>query len=171
MRRIAPLMLLIVVALGGRAQDRTLPSDPQLIQIVSVTGRGVQIYRYSDASPSMPAWVFSAPEAILYLGDQRVGSHGAGPAWHWKDGSGLTGKMKVSQPSPAPDAIPWLLVDTSPAAGSRPGGMLGEATYVRRSDTHGGVAPKTGCDAHHVGTEVRVPYTATYTFYKPANRP
>jgi hypothetical protein len=37
--------------------------------------------------------------------------------------------------------------------------------FIRRSDTHGGTAPSTGCDAEHLNAIVRVPYTATYTFY------
>jgi hypothetical protein len=37
--------------------------------------------------------------------------------------------------------------------------------FIRRSDTHGGASPTTGCDAHHLNAVSRVPYTATYTFY------
>ena len=48
--------------------------------------------------------------------------------------------------------------------------MLAHVTYVRRSDTHGGMPPAT-CDAHHLGAVARVPYAAVYTFYKAAERP
>ncbi len=37
--------------------------------------------------------------------------------------------------------------------------------FIRRSDTHGGIAPLTGCDSQHLNISARVPYTATYTFY------
>jgi hypothetical protein len=42
---------------------------------------------------------------------------------------------------------------------------MARAEFIRRSDTHGGIAPATGCDAKHLNTVSRVPYTATYTFY------
>ena len=51
-----------------------------------------------------------------------------------------------------------------------PTGMLAHVTYVRRSDTHGGMPP-AACDAHHLGAVARVPYAAVYTFYKAAERP
>ena len=37
--------------------------------------------------------------------------------------------------------------------------------FIRRSDTHGGIAPPAGCDAQHLNVTADVPYTATYTFY------
>ena len=43
--------------------------------------------------------------------------------------------------------------------------MLARVTYVRRSDTHGGLNPTTGCDSKHLNAVSRIPYTATYTFY------
>ena len=39
-------------------------------------------------------------------------------------------------------------------------------TLVQRVDTHGGGAPATGCAAASVGREMKVPYTATYVFYR-----
>ena len=36
---------------------------------------------------------------------------------------------------------------------------------IQRLDTAGGVAPSTGCDAAHEGTEARVDYSANYDFY------
>jgi hypothetical protein len=48
--------------------------------------------------------------------------------------------------------------------------MLAHVTYVRRSDTHGGMPP-AACDARHLGAVARVPYAAVYTFYKAAERP
>jgi len=44
-------------------------------------------------------------------------------------------------------------------------GILTTVDFIRRSDTHGGIAPTTGCDAQHVNENARIPYTATYTFY------
>ncbi|HEY1964900.1 MAG TPA: DUF3455 domain-containing protein [Acidobacteriaceae bacterium] len=162
----AALLLLPVVA---PAQDHTLPPDPNVTPLPPVTGKGVQIYR-CDSQQGTPAWVFVAPEATLYAGAEAVGTHGAGPTWRWKDGSAITGKLLISQPSPDRASIPWLLLAASPAIDSTPTGMLAHVTYVRRSDTHGGMPPAT-CDAHHLGAVARVPYAAVYTFYKAAERP
>jgi hypothetical protein len=40
-----------------------------------------------------------------------------------------------------------------------------QVKFIRRSDTRGGIAPTTGCDAQHLNATSRVPYTAIYTFY------
>lgn len=162
-----PFLLAVVLLLpiGIKAQDRTLPPDPSVVPLPPVTGKGVQIY-HCQQQQGTAAWVFVAPEATLYSGAEAVGTHGAGPTWHWKDGSAVTGKVLVNQPSPNGVAIPWLLLAASPALDSIPGGTLANVTYVRRSDTRGGSAPANGCDAKHLGAVARVPYSATYTFYK-----
>ena len=74
---------------------------------------------------------------------------------------------------PAPDgaSVPWLLLSATPAADSKPGGMLDGVAFVRRSDTKGGGMPTQGCDAAHIGAEVQAPYSATYTFYKQKPHP
>jgi hypothetical protein len=38
----------------------------------------------------------------------------------------------------------------------------GSFEYIRRSETHGGVAPEGACEA---GKSLRVDYSAVYTFY------
>jgi hypothetical protein len=160
---------LLLLPIGMRAQDRTIPPDPSVAPLPPVTGKGVQIY-HCVQQQGAPAWVFVAPEATLYAGTETVGTHGAGPSWRWKDGSAITGKLLITQPSADRGSIPWLLLAASPAIDSTPTGMLAHVTYVRRSDTHGGMPP-TGCDAPHLGAVARVPYAATYTFYKAAERP
>lgn len=108
--------------------------------------------------------MFQAPEATLVdtQTGSPVGTHGAGPTWTWKDGSSVKGEVAQKVPSPDADSIPWLLLRAKPA--SQPG-ALASVVWVRRSDTRGGTAPTSGCDAGHEGTTTRVRYTATYTFY------
>jgi hypothetical protein len=157
------LLTLALVSLqaGTTAGDRTLPPDPAATPIVTAQGKGVQIYRCQD-KPDGSAWVFVAPEATLYQGAEKVGTHGAGPTWRWKDGSMVSGKLLVSQPAPDGKSIPWLLLTATP--GPTPG-TLAQVSYVRRSDTQGGAAPQQGCDAQHLGSLIRIDYSATYTFY------
>jgi hypothetical protein len=126
----------------------------------TVTGKGYQVYACGDNG----AWVFQAPEATLYLNGEVVGRHGKGPSWTWKDGSSITGKVVTNAPAPSPgEDIPWLTLDAMPVPGTS--GVLSEMVQVRRTETHGGVAPSTGCDAAHKGAVTRVPYSATYSFW------
>lgn len=124
-------------------------------------GKGVQIYTCNPEK----GWVFQAPEATLYLGGKKVGSHGAGPRWTWSDGSAITGKVATQLPAPnAQSDIPWLVLNATDVEGTN--GTLSGVKTVRRSDTNGGVTPASGCDAAHAGMVAKVPYTAKYSFYK-----
>ncbi len=155
-------LLTFLLASASFAQDDTLPPG-NATPLVSVEGRGVQIYRCSRQNGKRQ-WVFEAPVATLYdAANRRVGEHGAGPSWTWNDGSSVQGKLVHKQPSPDPGSVPWLLLSATPA--NTVHGLLTPATWIRRSATKGGEAPSTGCDADHEQAEARVNYTATYTFY------
>jgi hypothetical protein len=91
-----------------------------------------------------------------------VGAHGDGPVWYYQDGSSIHGQLVAKLASPDPSSIPWLLLKGISPKGS---GVLSAVEFIRRSDTQGGIAPATGCDAEHAGDLARVPYTATYSFY------
>ena len=162
---------LSVASAAGQANQRdpTVPPSGQKV-ILTVQGRGVQIYVCRQAG-DVPTWVFVAPEATLQNGTgAEVGSHGAGPVWSLKDGSSVRGRVVAQEASPLAGAIPWLLLESVQPKGP---GVLGGARYIRRSETRGGVADALGCDGSqleshpgsHLGASVRVPYTATYTFY------
>lgn len=129
--------------------------------ILTLTGVGVQIYACTSQATG-PAWTFVAPQAKLLDGKTEAGTHSAGPAWTLKDGSSVKGQVVGTKPSPDADAIPWLLLK---AVETRGPGALAEVTYIRRSDTSGGKAHATGCDATHLGATDQVRYTAAYTFY------
>ncbi len=140
------------------------PTEPPATQhpILTTTGKGVQIYTCQDVSGA-PKWVFQAPEAKLFdKTGQEVGTHGAGPVWKHKDGSSIKGQLVTKSDAPAPGDIPWLLLKTESHEGT---GVLSTVDYIQRAETHGGVAPTTGCDAGHANATARIPYTATYTFY------
>ena len=169
MRALALTAALMLLSSEAPAQDRTLPPDPTVTPLPPVTGRGVQIYRCQQQQGAT-AWVFVAPEATLYAGTQPVGTHSAGPTWRWSDGTAVVGHVLVSQSSPEHGSIPWLLLAASPTIDSAPNGMLAHVTYVRRSETHGGMPPAS-CDTRHLGAIARVPYAAVYTFYKAQERP
>ena len=145
------------------AQALSPPSD--VVPAFITDGQGVQRYRCSEKD-AIDQWTFEAPEAILFdhTTHHQVATHGAGPSWVWKDGSSIVGNVLENTPSPDPASIPWLLLEAHTTGSII--GALTPITRVRRSDTHGGNPPATGCDAAHANTVVRVPYTATYSFYQ-----
>ncbi|HEY2038767.1 MAG TPA: DUF3455 domain-containing protein [Edaphobacter sp.] len=159
-------MLTALILLALFAPQKTDPTLPPTSARVAYTveGRGVQIYRCTRQDSAF-TWVFQAPEATLFDSSthQQTGTHSAGPIWTWKDSSAITGKVLEKSPSPDPLSIPWLLLTTTPSGATT--GALSTITLVRRSNTHGGNAPSTGCDARHDGNTFRARYTATYTFY------
>jgi hypothetical protein len=127
--------------------------------VLQARGKGVQIYTcMKDADWS---WKLKAPDATLF--DQHgkaIGKHFAGPTWRLDDGSEVQGKvLEVRQQR---GTVPWLIVAAHSTGGE---GRLSHVDVVRRIDTRGGSAPSSGCDATHAGAEVRVPYSATYSFF------
>ena len=144
---------------------------PQQIQppatehlLLQVHAKGDQVYTCKGDAAQF-SWSLKAPDAQLFDKDGKsFGKHFAGPSWEASDGSRVTGKAVANAPSPDADSIPWLLVNIVSHEGS---GVLSNATTIQRLNTKGGKAPASGCDASHVGQEVRVPYSADYLFYAP----
>jgi hypothetical protein len=156
-------LALLTLTSIAMAQDLTLP-PASARRVFVAEGRGVQIYQCTNQD-GVFAWTFQSPEATLFdpTSQHVLGKHGAGPTWTWADGSTISGKVLQKSPSPDPGSIPWLLLSTTPSGATT--GALTPITLVRRSDTHGGDAPATGCDAQHISAVNRMPYSATYTFY------
>ena len=142
--------------------DTTVPVGARLV--LQVLGDGVQIYTCAARSGA-PAWSFQAPEANLLdpATHQVLGKHGAGPMWVWNDGSAVSGKVVRTQASTETGSVPWLLLAATPLGDQK--GILSPVIWVRRSETHGGAVPAGVCGIAQVGTAVRVPYHALYTFY------
>jgi hypothetical protein len=138
------------------------PAKEQLL--LQLHAKGDQVYTCkSDAAQF--TWTLKAPDAQLFDKDGKLfGKHFAGPSWEASDGSRVTGKAVANAPSPDADSIPWLLVNIVSRDAS---GVLSSVTTIQRLNTKGGKAPASGCDASHVGQEVRVPYSADYLFYIP----
>lgn len=131
---------------------------------------GTQNYKCTaSADGGAPQWKLVAPDAELHTTSDRAspvaGTHGAGPSWTLSDGSGVVGDGAQAKRASSPEAgaIPWLLM---PSKDNGKSGSLQGVTFVQRLDTHGGVAPSTGCDAASVGSETKVPYSATYVFLR-----
>ena len=125
---------------------------------------GVQIYECSRKPDSTYEWAFKAPEATLTTrSGQPLGKHYAGPTWEALDGSIAVGEVKAREPAPSPSAIPWLLLA---AKSNSDVGTFAGAKFVQRVTTVGGIAPTGGCNESTIKKEARVPYSASYFFYR-----
>ena len=70
----------------------------------------------------------------------------------------MKGKVIASRPAQDTAAVPELLLQAVAGSGT---GKLANATYIDRTETHGGAAGSDPCTSG----EKRVPYTAKYRFY------
>ncbi len=143
------------------------PPSGQVVYLEALAS-GVQIYEClpKPAEPSTYEWAFRAPEAALVDRSGRsLGKHYAGPTWESVDGSKVVGESKARDPGPNPSAIPWLLLGAKATMGE---GTLGHAKSIQRVQTVGGVAPSEPCSAANAGQVARVPYAASYYFYRAA---
>jgi hypothetical protein len=161
--RIAHLLasLAIITALPGLQPARAAGAA------IELQGRGFQIYT-CQASPGGFAWHLKAPDAALSDASGAVaGRHFAGPSWQANDGSTVVGEVLAASPSPRAGAIPWLVLRAKSHSGS---GVFAPVAYIARTDTQGGAAPVTGCDAAHKDAEIRIAYAATYVLFPSAVR-
>ena len=127
---------------------------------------GTQVYECAadDRTPGAHAWRFRAPEAELQDRHGRpLGRHFAGPTWEALDGSAVVGEVVSKDPGPDASAIPWLLLK---AKTNRGRGTFAQTTSIQRVDTVGGMAPSQECDAARLGQVAKVPYRATYYFFR-----
>ena len=158
----------VLVGAGGLAAgaDQAAVAPPKGSRLVlDLFADGVQIYTCEPKDDGY-SWSFKAPEANLFDKQGRqVGSHFTGPTWSTNDGSEVVGEVVDKADAPESGAIQWLLLRVKSRQGSGP---LSTTGYIRRTDTKGGVAPKTGCDAHHLSEQARMRYSATYQFYSAA---
>ena len=156
-------------------------------------GVGTQNYvcRPSATSRSGFAFVLFTPEATLFSDNgQQLTTHFFSPnpfeanidptvvgdrmiRVTWQDSQDTsTVWAKVHQPHGTatvdPNAIAWVLLDVVGAQRGPTGGDTLTATkFIQRLNTHGGLAPSTGCASlGEVGNQAFVDYTADYFFYK-----
>jgi len=138
------------------------PADQTLYFEALATGS--QNYECTQKADGTFEWLFQGPEA--QLNSRRgpvIGKHYAGPTWEAADGSTVVGEVKARDPGPKPTAIPWLLLSAKSNTGN---GTFSKARSIQRIDTEGGLAPSQTCSSANLRQLVKVPYTATYYFYR-----
>jgi hypothetical protein len=143
--------------LEGDLAKLNVPEGHQLA--FAVYAEGAQIYRWNGT-----AWVFVAPDAILFAANQKgigvVGTHYTGPTWESNSGSKVVATLD-QKATPDATSIPWLKLR---AVSSEGPGIFNGITYIQRLYTTGGIAPSQAGTV--VGEETRVPYTTLYFFYR-----
>lgn len=120
---------------------------------------GVQIYHWTGTT-----WQFDAPSATLYADAARtgvVGTHFGGPTWKMNSGGSVVGAT-LDRCTPDANAIPWLIL----SAVSDGPGVFNGVNRIQRLYTTGGKAPASA--GSFIGEVAKVPYTAEYFFYRPA---
>jgi Protein of unknown function (DUF3455) len=162
---IAAGMLTGAGAFAAGADEAAVPAPEGSALLLELVADGVQIYTCAAKEGGFE-WSFKAPEASLFDRQGRqVGTHFGGPTWKIDDGSAVVGEVMAKADAPEPGAIQWLLLRAKSHEGS---GALSAAAYIRRAETKGGVAPKTGCDTSHLSAQARMRYSATYQFLRAA---
>jgi hypothetical protein len=158
----------ILIATGGIAAGADLaavapPKGSALV--LELYADGVQIYT-CDPKDDGYGWSFNGPDARLFDKQGRqIGTHFSGPTWSLDDGSEFAGEVVAKADAPDRGAIQSLLLRVKSNQGSGP---LSAVTYIRRTDTKGGMAPKTGCDQRHLSEQAHMRYSATYQFFSAA---
>jgi len=177
-------------ALAGEIKPPDVPDQLKVVDgsVVFLIGhaRGTQNY---ICLPSGSGFAFSlfTPEATLFDVDgTQLTTHFFSvnpsdgkflPTWQdsrdtssfW--GVGVATATSDSDPDfVAANAIAWVLLDRAGVKAGPTGDRLTKTTHVQRVNTHGGVAPSTGCSGlTDVGRKAIAPYTADYVFYTNPN--
>jgi hypothetical protein len=129
---------------------------------------------FSEDGAQLSTHYFSPNPAQPNTDPKVISDHVIRATWQdSKDTSTVWGQVMPGNSSSdanyvEPGAIPWLLVTiVGHQDGSDGGDRLSGTTYIQRLNTHGGVAPSTGCTSlTDLGNTAFVPYTTDYYFYK-----
>lgn len=164
MRQLLSIALTLTLAGCSSFQsffDPLAPSSDSSAAFV-LTGKGVQQFQCT-ADANGRYWKFITPEAQLTDGKGRtLARQGSEGNFFAKDGSILVAKIeKYSEKTTAGNLRD--LVYTTSSRGKK--GILTGITHVKRSQGKGGV-PLIRCSASQLGSTLKVPFTATYTFYR-----
>ncbi|GGA45053.1 DUF3455 domain-containing protein [Dyella nitratireducens] len=160
MQRFRAYWVFALAAFAGGIHAQEQAAKPHAIEAFA---KGAQIYSCKAANGNY-AWALKAPDATLSdAKGHAIGKHFAGPSWQAEDGSVVVGEPISVSPSPDAGAVAWIVMHAKSHTGQ---GEMASVQYIVRTRTEGGVAPATGCDAAHVGTETRVSYSAVYLFFR-----
>lgn len=170
MKHLASLFLGALLLAGATAAAQPVPEalkpsgDQERAFTLHATGYQIYEVRATKEDPARFEWAFVAPEAELTdASGAKVGRHYGGPTWEGLDGSKVQGEVRAKDTSRSAGSIPWLLLAARTPMGP---GLFAQVTYIQRLDTSGGAAPAPSPTAGQVGQILKVPYRATYAFFR-----
>lgn len=143
------------------------PPAGQVVYLETLVS-GFQVYecRAKPEQPSAYEWAARGGEGPLVDRSGRsLGKHYSkgGPVWESNDGSTVLAEVKARSPAKDPSAVPWLLLSAKSTTGT---GAFGATKSIQRVQTVGGIAPREACGAANANQVTRVPYTATFYYYR-----
>jgi hypothetical protein len=191
---IAVLAMAFVVARPqpARADNNiTVPPVPNGLEVKAEEGKvflvghaiGTQNYICLPAGTGFAYSLFTPQATLFDDNNEKIISHFFAPnpgenrtiraTWEYKDTSTVFAATVLNGASTDPDfveegAIAWLKLEVKNHLDGPTGGVkLSRTTFIQRLNTHGGLAPATGCASlTDVGTRAFVPYRADYFFYR-----
>lgn len=129
--------------------------------ILTAYARGSQNYQCQKIGENYE-WVFIGPEAELFdYSGLRIGVHLLGPSWKHIDNSFVLGKLIAQVETQG--SIPQLLLSATKTSTR---GIFANVSSIQRINPKGGAVPSQVADKKHLGQIVKIPYTATYIFYR-----
>lgn len=166
--RILPLCLTAAAALPAAAipeppgaSARIRPSAGEEAAFV-LSAEGAHVFECKPVAGGH-AWTFVAPDLTLYEGGRSVATQTVPNQFESSsDRSSVSATLRSTQPAGG-QALPWALMSAAPLGET---GLFAGVTSIQRVNTSGGVAPASGCDSGAAGTQLRVPVTADYYFYR-----
>jgi Protein of unknown function (DUF3455) len=130
------------------------PAVPSAIEVVDgnkvfMVGHAVGVQIHCTATSSDSGWGLVAPRANLYGDNAKlIITHFGGPTWQAKNGSSVVGRLDASVTIDA-TAIPWLRLAASSTTARPDGNRLVPTTFIQRTATTGGLAPRRGIQRGH----------------------
>ena len=165
----------ILAASGCATSPLTAPEVPESLrppagQVVFLETfiTGVQVYECTS-KPEQPSTYEWAPRGgegpLVDRSGRSLGKHyiKGGPVWESSDGSTVVAEVKARSPAKDPSAVPWMLLSAKSTTGT---GTFSATKSIQRVQTVGGIAPREACGAPNAKQMTRVPFTATYYFYR-----
>ncbi|QSR86242.1 DUF3455 domain-containing protein [Candidatus Methylacidiphilum infernorum] len=142
-----------------------LPTHSKLVWVAQAKGVQIYVSKPKKGGKNVFEWTLLSPEAtLLNQSGKKIGSHYSGPTWQSVDGSKIIAFLPPEQKVEQKGAIAWLLLKIKTHEGK---GILSQVHYVIRTDTLGGLPPRT--PPRKENQTIKVPYKAVYLFLAPAS--
>lgn len=141
---------------------QNIQQPPKAVAVMTLQGSGVNLFQCATDEKG-PYWRFVAPQLELKNRKNITQvSQGAEFTFIAQDGSKLRAKIIQSMPSKKTPNVYDVLFETGSYGRT---GLLTGIEYVKRTNSTDGI-PLTACSPAQLGQTLKVPFKATFTFYR-----